>query len=210
MMTTMSGSRLATEKRREKNMTIEERIESLELQLERSRKRFYWLCVGMGLCFAAALMVWIAGQGVTAAQTPAGKLGEVHASKFILEDQTGIQRAVLAVDKNGVALELVDETDAVRAHLMVIKEGPVLNLRDRAGRPRVQLAALSDNSMAGISLYNENGVSLAQLNLTRGGYPALTLFGNDAKPRIVLGVTPTGPTMIAYDQQGKAIWSAIK
>jgi hypothetical protein len=94
---------------------------------------------------------------------------------------------------------------------MVIKDGPTLNLRDEKGRVRIQIAKSNVNSMAGISLYNENSMSIAQLNLTRSGFPALTLFGQDAKPRVMMGVIEDGSALLALlDKNGKVIWSAIK
>lgn len=190
-------------------MTIEERLERLEKQLRRT-KRILRLLSGMITCFGIVAIAWTVGQAKAADQKFASTPNEVHASKFILKDGKGYERAVLAVNEMGAALEILDENDTPRAHLMVIREGPVLSLRDERGRPRVQLAVSSKSFPAGVSLYNEKGISLAQLFLTRSGKPALTLFDENAKPRIMVGMEAVGPLMAVLDAKGGVTWSATK
>jgi hypothetical protein len=209
-MKKQSGPRLATEKRGEEIMTIEERMVNLELQMGRFHRRNRWM-IGAVLLLAGGLVIpTTIEMSAFRARAQVAPAKEIRASKFVLQDETGSERAVLAYDKNGVALELTDENETPRAQLMVIKEGPVLNLRDEEGRVRVQITKLNTNSMAGISFYNENGVSIAQLNLTRSGFPALTLSDQDAKPRIMIGVVKTEPIIRVMDETGKVVWSATK
>jgi len=61
----------------------------------------------------------------------------VHANKFILDDERGKPRAVLAMYKGGPTLALLDAKGRrLRAVLRVRKDGPVLlSLNDLKGRP---------------------------------------------------------------------------
>jgi hypothetical protein len=60
----------------------------------------------------------------------------VRADKFMLEDERGKPRAILAMYKGGPTLAMLDEKGRFRAILRVRKDGPVeLTLNDLKGRP---------------------------------------------------------------------------
>ena len=69
------------------------------------------------------------------AQAQGANIGSkvVRATQFILEDETGKDRAVLGVGKDGSALVLADETGKPRTALIVLKNGPLLTLLDENG-----------------------------------------------------------------------------
>lgn len=189
-------------------MTIEERLEKLERELARTKRHARWLLGGLGLCLGIGIVLWAYGQTSPISQVAGTRSREVRARQFILEDENGHTRAVLAVSKDGTALELLDENDTPRAQLMVIKEGPTLTLRDEKGRPRIQLACAVGRP--GLSLFSEEGIPYAQLALSRNGWPGLTLYDEYNTPRAILGVSKEGPALALFDEKGNLIWSAKK
>jgi hypothetical protein len=99
-------------------MTTGERLENLERELARAKRRSRWLLAAVGL----ALGVWMR----------AGTLGPRTA---------GAQPAGVAVNEvRAKAFVLVDDAGRGRAGLDVTPDGPVLSLSDAAGR-RVWSAA---------------------------------------------------------------------
>jgi hypothetical protein len=63
-----------------------------------------------------------------------GKPKVIRANQFILEDETGKTRGMLAMTEDGPSLRLIDETGNLRAALGVKKDGPVLGLLDENGK----------------------------------------------------------------------------
>ena len=92
-------------------MTTEERMEKLERELARAKRRNRWLAVVLLTIGATALAVTAlsAPSIPTALAEAGGPVNEVRASRFVLVDETGKTRAGLAVDKDGPGLGLVDE-----------------------------------------------------------------------------------------------------
>ena len=75
----------------------------------------------------------------------------IRSNEFILEDDKGNVRAVLAVTKYGPQLCLYDENGKTLFELT----GAVLGMMDENGKTRVELAVLQDG--AGMALYDEDG-----------------------------------------------------
>lgn len=107
-------------------MTIEERIETLEKELARTRSRNRWLT-------AALLLVGVGAVAGLGRASVAEK--EVRAKSFIVEDEKGRTRAKLSVRENAPVLSLFDENEKLRVGLTATKDGPALTLLDENGKP---------------------------------------------------------------------------
>jgi hypothetical protein len=161
-------------------MTTDERIENLEKGLASARRFNRWLLAAVGL----ALGVWIlAGTfGPTVAAAPGGgaAVKEVRANRFVVEDENGKTRALLAALKDGPTLNLYDENGKPCANLYAVKDGPGLALSDANGMLRVALGANKEES-------------------------GLILFDEKSKTRATLGVTADGPGLTLWDENGKSM-----
>jgi len=90
-------------------MTTEERLEKLECELARAKRHNRVLLAAAGV----GLGVWIAagtfGPAMAGAPGGAAAIKEVRASRFVVVDKNGKDRAWLSVDSEGTALFFVDE-----------------------------------------------------------------------------------------------------
>ena len=184
-------------------MTTDERIENLEKGLASARRFNRWLLAAVGL----ALGVWIlAGTfGPTMAAEPAGgtAINEVRAKRFVVEDENGKVRAVLAVFKDGPGLTLADESGNPRAMLIMGKGGPALTLSDENGKVRAGLNATKET--AGLTLADENGKNRAALVVGKNG-PRVGLSDDKGKTRDFMSVLKESPSLALLDENDKPIW----
>jgi len=118
-------------------MTIEERLENMEREVGRLQRRNRWL-LGAILFVAGGLIVpgVFKITAIRVRSQEAGTTKEVRARSFILEDEKGKVRAMLAVGEFGPRLSLYDENGKVRAGLWAYKDGPGLALYDENGNER--------------------------------------------------------------------------
>ena len=154
-------------------MTTEERLEKVEKESAAAKRQLRRLMIGgpIGLaCVAVLLALW-------------ARPAEVQARKFVLLDENGKTRALLAMEEFGPRLSLADAQGKTRAALCVVKTGPVLNLSDMNGTARAGLAVLKDG-------------------------PVLNLDYGNGKTRALLVVEEGGPGMRLYDGNDKILWSA--
>jgi hypothetical protein len=116
-------------------MTIEERLENLERELGRVKRRSRWL-LGAILFVAGGLTPpgVFETTAIRARAQGAGTAEQIRARAFILEDEKGESRAALSVTKGGPGLLLLDEKGESRAGLRVFKDGPSLVLFDDNGK----------------------------------------------------------------------------
>ena len=122
-------------------MTTDERLEALEKELARAKRRNRRMLAVVGLAAGGVALVWIVAGTANRAQAQAGGVPAViRARQFILEDAAGETRAVLLVAKDGPSLALYDENGQGRAALSVLKGEPGLLLFDANGKGRVALA----------------------------------------------------------------------
>jgi len=162
-------------------MTTDERIEKLERELSRARKRFRWMVVGAGLCVMSVAVLYAFYQ--TTFTPRANKVGvgnEIHTTNFVLEDAKGKPRASLGMDEDGVELRLRYGNGNIGAALCLHDEKMVLSLSDIDGKPR------------------------AVLGVTKN-MPLLCLYDEKEEPRATLAVLADGPHLVLRDEKGKAL-----
>ena len=130
-------------------MTIEERLEALERELENTKQHVRRLWVGLGLAvFLTCALVW----GFTATT---GAAKGIRANRFIVVDENGKTRAWMVADEGGSELVLADENHKRCAWLSIGEGGPVLTLFDENGKTRVALSAAEDGPK--LKLFDDNG-----------------------------------------------------
>ena len=188
-------------------MSIEERLEDMEREVGRQKRRSRWL-LGAILVLAGGLVA--AGVFKTMiipaqAQT-AGTAKFIRARSILVEDENGKLRASLTVDKDGPALRLWNEKGEGGAVLIVGKDGPWLTFYDEKS-PRVLL--MVDKGGPWLGLFDENGKTRAWLAVDKDG-PALRLRDENDKLRAWLAVNKDGPWLTLGDENGKSRFVAGK
>jgi hypothetical protein len=204
-------------------MTTEERIENLEKGLASARRLNRWLLAAVGLALGVWILAGTFGPATAAAPAGGAAVREVRANRFVVEDENGKARAVLAVHKESpvidgmpsipqgsTSLDLFDEKGKVRISMTVTERGTGLfgglfgrstglHLLDENGKPRVELGALRDDP--GMYLYDETGRTRASLLTTKDG-PRLTLSDEKGKGRVELGALRDAPALLLFDGAG--------
>ncbi len=198
-------------------MTTEERLETLERELIRAKRRDRWLLVGIGLAVMGGFLGWT-GTAVTAhGQAPAQAQKEIRANAFILEDDKGQVRARLHLLFSGrrlPSLELLDEKGEVGVRLSMF--GPALVLSGANSESRAVLSVLGDITM--LNLVDASGNVRTELSVFNAG-SSLKLSDAKGKVRATLGAaeteTPDGRTtsypessLLLFGPDGKVIWGA--
>jgi hypothetical protein len=179
-------------------LSNEERLETLEKQLARERRRNRWMLAGLLL----SIGFWIVGAATPISQSTGAVPREIRANSFVLVDGNGKTRAALALFDEGPSLVVYDGSGTVRAGLGVSQEGPSLTLLDETRRPRTELFVNSDGPA--LRLKDGNGkirLGLAQL---KGG-PSLGMFDEEARMRVALAGLRDGPAVNLYDANGRLI-----
>jgi hypothetical protein len=171
-------------------MIIEERLENMERELGRVKRRNRWL-LGVIVLVAGGLIVPLVFE--TTAK-------DIRARSIYVEDEKGDTRAALFVNENGPILRLSGEDGYTRAVLGVFKDGPKLWLSDENGKHRVILHVNKDG-LAGLGLYDGNGKARVKLTVTKYG-PSLMLSDENDKIRATLDVIENGPTLLLSDEKG--------
>ena len=157
-------------------MAIEDRLDRLERELSRSRKRFRWLILGAGLGLLSAAVLYASRD-----HSDAAKVGqELRATSFILEDANGKPRASLGLDEDGLELRLRYENDNIGAALCLHEDKVVLSFADKVGKPR------------------------AVLGLTKN-VPLLCLYDEKEEPRVTVALLQDGPHLVLRDEKGNAL-----
>lgn len=206
-------------------MTIEERLENMERELGRQKRRNRWL-LGAILVLLGGLVA--AGVFKTTRAQGTGTANVIRARNIIVEDKFGKVRGWLGVLENGPSLMLYDRNEKVCVGLIASEEhGPFLALFDENGEQRVGLGVHKDGP--GLELSDENGHLRAELHVNKDA-PSLSIRDENGKPRAMsddviknlllwnimdyvrarASVLKDGPGMCLFGPDGKVIWSAIK
>ncbi|MBE3041034.1 hypothetical protein IMZ48_00285 [Candidatus Bathyarchaeota archaeon] len=157
-------------------MTTDERLERLERELIRSRRRFHWLIIGAGLCLISAAGVY----ANRSRSDVAGVSKELRATSIVLEDLNGKPRASLGMDEDGLVLRMRYENGNIGAALCLHEEKVVLNFSDNSGKPR------------------------AVLGLAKK-MPLLCLYDEREEPRATLALLADGPHLVLRDEKGNPL-----
>jgi hypothetical protein len=150
-------------------------------RLEQTNRRLVLVLVAVGSIVAGVGGGWI----VRGQRSPPG---EVRASRVVLVDPRGRERAVLTMYPDGPQLSLLDSQGRARAGLGADDTGGRLDLLDDEGIPQAVLVGRPGGS-AGLTLYDERGprASLAALS---DGAASLGLLASDGQPRLTAMVLP--------------------
>jgi hypothetical protein len=116
-------------------MTIEERLEILEMELKRTKSHNRYL-LGAVLLFM--------GVGIIGAAPSSIKGKVIRASNIVLNDDRGTARAILAMKNNEPGLVLYDDKDKLRTMMVIDKTGPKMFMFDASGNPRVSMGVVND------------------------------------------------------------------
>ena len=178
-------------------MTIEERLENMERELGRLKRRNRWLLGAILLVAGGLIAPGVFEITATRARSQeAGTAKEIRASRFVLEDAKGKTLAALALEEFGPGLALFDENGTPRAGLWADKDGPSLSLFDENGKNRAGLWASKDGPR--LALSDENGKNRFMAGKTKTATP-------DGKI-----IEYPESSLILFGPDGKVIWSAIK
>ena len=200
-------------------MTIEERLENMERELGRIKRRNRWLLGAILVLLGGLVAAGVFKTMITPVQAQgAGTVKEVRARKILIEDENGKMRAWLGVNNDGPALSLWDEKGTPRAWLTVGHYGPRLSLWDEKGKTRAKLDVGIDGPT--LLMWDEKLNVRAKLVADPDG-PSLELHDEKGRTRFAAGKTwiesQDGKTieypessLILYGPDGEVIWSAIK
>jgi len=189
-------------------MTTEERLEKMERKLAETEVslRRYRQMFGVGALAVVGLLTMAAVKNNEV----------VRAKRFIVMDDLGRERIVLAadlmaLDKNGnpdvtkgtrTGLRLFDENGKIRASLGFSQSGTGLTLSDENGKIRTSLGF--DQSGTGLDLSDENGKPRTLLGIGRGG-TNLNLYDGNGKLRASLAAFENyRPALALLDENGNA------
>lgn len=130
-----------------------------------------------------------------------GEDGAGRAS-MILVDETGRQRVVLAVTRDGdPTLQMYDESQELRLHLSLQDNAPVIVLEDDDDQ-RAILGTL--NGTPALTLA-DGAQPRAQLAIGDGGLPRLQMLGPTGQPQLSVAVGTQGePLVTLRDQEGRS------
>ena len=182
-------------------MIIEERLENMDRELGRIKRRNRWLMGAILVLLGELVASGVFKTMMTPAQAQvAGAVKEIRANSFVLEDENGNGRAGLGVDKDGPALALYDENGKVRVLLSAFKDGPAISLYNENGYERAALSVLK--SGPSIWLLDENGKRRVMLTAIEGS-PDLALSDENGKPCAWLDVNKDGPCLSLIDKKDK-------
>jgi hypothetical protein len=188
--------RVIKKRRGERKMAIEERLENMEKQLGRLKRRNRWL-LGAILFLAGGLIVL----AVVKTTVPQGTVKELRAKRIALEDENGIVRVSLMGDSEMSGMWLFNDKGESRASLSVDKYGPRLSLTGGKNMPSALLGA--NDSTSGLSLWDEKEDTLVSMSVNKNG-PGLSLTYKSGKAGVWLYATDIGPGLNLNDYNGES------
>lgn len=178
-----------TAKRKENDMTTEERLEKLERELTAAKRRNRWI---LG-CGATLILCCL-----TIAATPRGNR-TIRANEYFLEDENGKPRAHMSADKNGPGLSMTDENGKIRTMIDVGKKGPGLAMYDENDKIRAMLFVGKKGTS--LSMNDENGEARAHMVVGKNG-PILQMDDENGNARAKMVVDKDGAGMAMMDANG--------
>jgi hypothetical protein len=203
-------------------MTTDERIENLEKGLASARRFNRWLLAAVGLALGVWILAGTFGPATAAAPGAGAAFNEVRATRFVVVDEKGKERAVLwSGGKWGPGLSLLDEKGEDCASLNLLGGVPSLTLidglrgvtlnvgQDEMGlflmdhQKRMERAKLTlGNAGPALTLYDENGKERVALGVMRAAMPRIRLGDAAGKTRGQLAAAADVPALLLYDAAG--------
>jgi len=78
---------------------------------------------------------------------------------------------------------------------------------DSTGKGRATFGVLPSGDI-GVMLMGKSGVTRAALRVQTDGDTALSVWDEDGKVRLGLGVVAEAPSLVLFDREGKVMWQA--
>lgn len=209
-------------------MTIEERLEKLETELVMAKKLIRNLIIGVGVVLLVCIVGLIERSIIGVAYGQGEKV--IRANKFVVEDATGKERAVLSVaadgepdlrmygkqDKEGSlltanSLNLWGEN--IRSTLLTIdmlmflhKQGSIaLTVSDNGPNLSLRDGQEGSTSLNTSGLFIEKNRGRTNTAVT---LDSIALLDDQGKIRAGMFLQDKEPLISLYDKQGKPIWVA--
>ena len=133
----LPGGPGAPKERGNNMMIIEDRLENVERELGRQKRRNRWLLAAILLLAGGLIVPAVFETTAFRARTQVARTAkEIRANKFVLEDKNGKERASLLVTGFGSWLSLDDENGETRIGLGIFADDPSLTLYDENGKER--------------------------------------------------------------------------
>ena len=151
-------------------MTIEERFEMLEAELAAARRLTRRLMFGAGIFFGM-FVLFVSVRTITGVAHGQAKETVIRATRFIVEDSNGRQRAMFGMNQGWPGLHI--GYGAGGAPLVALSSRmPNIYLADERGTPRIKLSVIGERPS--LEMFSRNRMDLVDLNLSLGK-PGLTL-----------------------------------
>ncbi|HUX02850.1 MAG TPA: hypothetical protein VMY35_17955 [Phycisphaerae bacterium] len=182
-------------------MTTEERLEKVERELARAKRRNRWQAAFIGLAVVGLILAWTLTKIAPAVQSQEDAeatkpVQVIRATAFVLVDDEGRERGKLEMLKNGPELRLIDANGESRIMLSTYK------FKDAKG---LQMDG------TGLCLADENGKARAWLRLEKFGpsedvgcydWESLYLFDEKGEEGVNLMVNKGGSGLDLHDKNG--------
>lgn len=183
-------------------MTIEDRMENMERELGRVKRRNHWLLGAVLLLVGVLVAAGVFKTTVIPAQAQETRTSqELRTRNLFIEDERGRVRMGLTTAEAGSGLVLFSEDGKLQAMLAATKDGPALQLYDLESKVRTELAMGNKGPI--LSLWDENGKHRVELGLAEEG-PALLLSDENNVIRAGLQAVSKGTRLAMYDNMGRA------
>lgn len=181
---------------------LEDRLTRRIALLERAQRRGRWTTRMLVVALAGSLAM--SGAIIFAPDLVGGvsDLGtEVHARRFVLEDEDGNLRGLWQLDEEGtVRLSIHDVAGHPRMNLSVLQDGaPGISFVDEEDRRRVVVGLLPDQTST-LVFADRSGVPRTVLGVSSQGSANLLFADAEGVSRVSLGLDPSGAGSFVFPE----------
>jgi len=207
----------------EKSINIEERLETIQKELNAWKRNTIWLLAFVVLIIiGSSIWGWMRGKEKVVAQrfTLLDELGKPRAAlgmmsgkhpALIMFDAQGKSCAALGVDPDGKTSLVMGggQGKGVTLNISIGLNGtPSFIMSDPLGKERVILGVTQDGFPT-LAMRDSQGKDRLVLGLDLGVMPLIALYDAEENHRVSFGVNNDGtPEFWMSDAKGKTIWSA--
>lgn len=183
---------------REREVVIMRRVERLERENVQLRRQGRITLIG-----AALLLALSTGMLISASRQPNRVAEVIESKRFVLRDDNGHVRGVLALAPDGgTRFVLQDRDGRERLKLTLLSDGsPGVAFTDREGRSRAVLGVLPDET-ATLVFADRSGKTRAVLGLSPDESSTLVFADRTGETRVGLGVDTDGAAGLTYFEPG--------